>query len=138
MDYVQLVEKLRKEQQMLLPRLTTCSECTDISTLLCKIDCKLAEFGKILYGNVVFMLNSSISADTLIDLLNYKRILTFKQINTDYCVDYTVDMIASKVRRLTVGAVCTSCAGVENFSITTTTTSTSLTTTTTTLAPLPD
>ena len=111
------------------PRLTTCSECTDISTLLCKIDCKLAELGKTLYGNVVFMLNNSISAVDFIDLLNYKRILTFKQVNTDYCQDYTIDDITSRVRKLTVGAICTSCSGVENFTISITTT------TTTTLLP---
>lgn len=121
---------------MLQPRLTNCSECSDITTLLCKIDCKLAELGKVLYGNVVFMLNSYISVASMIDLLNYKRILSFKQINTDYCVDYTIDMIASKVRRLTVGAICRGCSGVDNYTITTTS-STTVSITTTAIPPPP-
>lgn len=117
---------------MLQPRLTTCSECTDISTILCKIDCKLAELGRTLYANVVYMINNSVSSSELIDLLTYKRILTFKQTNSDYCVDYTVEMIASKVARLTVGAKCNSCIGIDNYSRTTSTT-----TTLTTVSPPP-
>ena len=117
---------------MLQTRLTTCSECDEISTLLCKIDCKLAKLGSILYGNLTLMLDRSFSADTMIDLLNYKRILTFKQINLDYCEDYTVEMITSKVRRLTAGAVCTPCECLEYTTTTTTTTTISATTTTTT------
>jgi hypothetical protein len=85
---------------MLQPRLTTCSECTDISILLSNIDCKLAKLGALMYGNVAFMLNNTISAVTIIDLLNYKRILTFKQVNLDYCEDYTVEYIASRVNIL--------------------------------------
>jgi hypothetical protein len=34
------------------------------------------------------------------DLLNYKRILTFKLVNPDYAKDFTVEMIASKVKIL--------------------------------------
>jgi len=119
---------------MLQPRLTTCSECTDISILLCKIDCKLINLGSALYGNVVFMLNNSISATTIIDLLNYRRILTFKHVNSDYCDNYSVDEIASKVNRLTAGSICKGCSGVDNYTIITTTTTTtrSVTTTTTT------
>lgn len=85
---------------MLQPRLTTCSECTDIPTLIEKIDCKLATLGSAMYGNLVFMLNNSIPASTIIDLLHYKRILTFKQVNTDYCEDYSIDDIASRINTL--------------------------------------
>lgn len=100
MDFVQLAENLRKEQQMLQSRRTTCSECTDIPTLIEKIDCKLATLGSVLYGNVVFMLNSPIPASVIIDLLIYKRILTFRQANSTYCEDYTIDDIASKINIL--------------------------------------
>lgn len=85
---------------MLQQRLTTCSECTDIQVLIDKIDCKLAKLGASLYGNVVFMMNNSISASVMIDLLNYKRILTFKQVNSDYCKNYTIDNISSRVNIL--------------------------------------
>lgn len=81
MDFVQLAEKLTN---MLQPRLTTCSECTDISVQLSKIDCKLVKLGSLLYGNVTFLLNNSISAVEIFDLLMYKRILTFRQVNPDY------------------------------------------------------
>lgn len=85
---------------MLQPRLTTCSECTDIPILLDKIDCKLAKLGYILYGNTTLLLNIPFSAITIIDLLNYKRILTFKQVNPDYCEEYTIDNIASRINVL--------------------------------------
>ena len=115
---------------MLQSRLTTCSECDNISLLLDKINCKVAKIGNSLYGNAVFLLNNNISASNLIDLLTYKRILAFKQVNLDYCEEYTIDMIASKVRILTAGAVCAPC---ESFiTITTTTTTTILSTSTTT------
>ena len=85
---------------MLQPRLTTCLECTDIPTLIDKIDCKLATLGSALYGNVVFMLNNPIPASVIIDLLTYKRILTFRRTNSTYCEDYTIDDIASKINIL--------------------------------------
>ena len=80
---------------MLQPRLIDCSECSDISLLIDKIDCRLAKLGATLYGNVAFMLSTPISAPSIIGLLNYKRILQHKQINSNYCEDYTVDDISS-------------------------------------------
>ena len=69
---------------MLSPRLTNCVECTTIPVLLNDIDCKLAELANNLYNNVVFMLNQPVSANIMIDLLNYRRILTFKYCNPDF------------------------------------------------------
>jgi len=117
---------------MLQPKLTNCSECNDIQILLNKIDCKLAKLGHVLYGNVVFLLTNSISAVVMYDLLNYKRILTYKQVSPDYCEDYTVEMISSVVRRLTAGEVCTSCNDDVTIITTTSTTTTIPHTTTTT------
>jgi hypothetical protein len=88
---------------MLSPRLTNCVECTTIPVLLNDIDCKLAELANNLYNNVVFMLNQPVLANVMIDLLNYRRILTFKYCNPDYAGCFTVPMIASKVKRLTIG-----------------------------------
>ena len=70
---------------MLQPRLTNCLDCTDITKQLDEMDCKLAHLGYALYGNTVLMLNNSISASDIIDLLVYKRILIFRQKNPDYC-----------------------------------------------------
>jgi hypothetical protein len=69
---------------MLHSRLTNCSGATDISILLNDIDCKLVKLGNALYGNAVYMMNNDISAVDIIDLLTYKRILTFKQVNPNY------------------------------------------------------
>jgi len=88
---------------MLTPRLTNCPECADIPNLLKKIDCKLAEYANGLYNNVVFMLNQVVSAGAMIQLLAYKRILTYKQCNPDYLSDFCMDKIVSKVIRLTSG-----------------------------------
>jgi hypothetical protein len=101
MDYVQFVENLRKDLLVLYSKLIPYSEGTDISTLLEKIDCKLFKLGKALYGNTVYMLNNPISAVDIIDLLNYKRILTFRQVNPNYCANLnmlTGEMIGDVVQ----------------------------------------
>jgi hypothetical protein len=85
---------------MLSPRLTNCAECSSISALLADIDCKLFELSKDLYNNVVFILNLPTPGTVMNDLLNYKRILTYKLCNEDYAKRYSVEMIASKVKLL--------------------------------------
>lgn len=85
---------------MLYPRLTNCSECGDIVSLLQEIECKIAEIAKSLYNNIVFDLNNQISSTVMMDLLNYKRILLYKLINPLYAGGYTVNNIASKVKLL--------------------------------------
>ena len=118
---------------MLSPRLTTCVECSLIPVLLDNIDCKLAEMANNLYNNVVFMLNQPVQGNAIIDLLNYRRILTFKYCNPDYAGCFTVPMIASKVKILTAGCKHQPCLPCMDPITTTTTSSTS--TTTTTAAP---
>lgn len=88
---------------MLTPRLTNCPECADIPNLLKKIDCKLAEYANDLYNNISFMLNRVVPARAMIQLLAYKRILTYKACNPDYLADFCLDTIVSKVIRLTSG-----------------------------------
>jgi len=90
---------------MLSPRLTNCPECANIPSLLKKIDCKLAELGNNLYNNVSYMLNKPIPAGDILQLIGYRRILTHKYCNPNYAHMYSVNMIASKVIRLTVGCV---------------------------------
>lgn len=85
---------------MLQPRLTSCSECVDIPTLLNDIECKVTEVAKNLYNNTVFALNMPVPFTTMIDLLNYRRILTYKYCNPDYAKKYSVCQIASKVKLL--------------------------------------
>jgi len=90
---------------MLSPRLTNCPECANIPSLLRKIDCKLAELGNSLYNNVSYMLNNPIPAGDILQLIGYRRILQYKYINPNYVHRYSVNMIASRVIRLTVGCV---------------------------------
>ena len=118
---------------MLNPRLTTCVECTTIQTLLIDIDLKMFHLSKDLYNNVVFMLNRSVDASSMFDLLNYKRILTYKYYNSDYASDFTVEMVADRVKKLTVGKKrdCM-CEDNTTYTLTTTTTTTATPTTTTT------
>lgn len=85
---------------MLYPRLTNCINCSDIPTLLQDIECKITEVAKDLYNNTVFSLNRPIPFATMVDLLNYRRILKYKYCNPDYAKAFTVDMIASKVKLL--------------------------------------
>jgi hypothetical protein len=85
---------------MLSPRLTNCIDCTTISALLSDIDCKLTEMANSYYNNIVFSLNLPAKGVVMLDLLNYKRILTYKLCNEDYAPHFTVEMIASKVKLL--------------------------------------
>ena len=79
---------------MLQPRLTSCSE------LLQDIECKITEVAKNLYNNTVFALNMPVPFTTMIDLFNYRRILTYKYCNPDYASQFSVCQIASKVKLL--------------------------------------
>jgi hypothetical protein len=107
MECVQRVlqKQINKIVIMLSPRLTHCPECADILSLLKKIDCKLAELGNNLYNNISYMLNKSVPADDITQLIGYRRILMYKLINPSYVQDYSVAMISSRVIRLTVGCV---------------------------------
>ena len=122
---------------MLYPRLTNCIECASIPELLKRIDCRLAELGNSLYNNISFMLNQSVPATDMLQLIAYKRILMYKNINPNYAHHYSISKIASKVILLTLG-----CESKPTYTptirVTTTTTTTPCptTTTTTTVAPI--
>lgn len=129
---------------MLSPRLTNCPECANIPSLLKKIDCKLAELGNNLYNNISYMLNKPVPSSDILQLIGYRRILMYKYCNPNYVNKYSVQMIASRVIRLTLGCV-SKCNELErcleepcditivpNPPLTTTTTTTLPITTTTT------
>jgi hypothetical protein len=129
MDYVHIAQL--KINNMLSPRLTNCPECANIPELLKRIDCKLAELGNSLYNNISFMLNKPIPAADILQLIAYKRILMYKNINPNYVYHYSISKIASKVILLTLG-----CESKPTYTptirVTTTTTTTPCPTTTTT------
>lgn len=85
---------------MLTPRLTNCTECASIPVLLADIECKIVELAKKMYNNTIFSLNQPIDGNVMFDLLNYKRILTYKYCNSEYASIFTIEMIASKVKLL--------------------------------------
>lgn len=116
---------------MLYPKQTNCTECGNIDSLLKDIDCKLAQLSNTMYNNIVFMLNKTISGTAIFDLLQYKRILYYKQINPDYACNYSVNMITSKVKLLASNCV-KNCFDAPPIKVTTTTTTTPCPTTTTT------
>lgn len=86
---------------MLTPKLNTCTECNSIPNLLFVIDCKLTEMANKQYNNIVFGLNKLIPEDIMLDLLNYKRILTSRYCNKEYACQYSLENIAGKVKLLT-------------------------------------
>jgi hypothetical protein len=85
---------------MLQSRLNNCVDCTTIPVLLSEIDCKIFSLAKKEYNNTVFDLNKCIDRGAFWDLLNYRRILTFKFCNPDYACHFTVAKIASRVKIL--------------------------------------
>lgn len=106
---------------MLLPRLTSCPDCSDASSLIDSIDCKLSEMSGSLYNNLVFMLNTPICREDMSDLLHYRRILTYKQCNYNYLSEFKIKQIASKIKLLTLGCLKLKC--FKNTTTTSTTTS---------------
>lgn len=104
MDSVQhvtlLFNKELKKLKMLSPRLTDCVTCSSITALIADIDCKMAELSNNLYNNIIFSLNRPILGIVMSDLLNYKRILTYRLCNENYAPDFTLEMIASRVKLL--------------------------------------
>lgn len=85
---------------MLTPKLTNYPVCSTTLALLEDIDCKLNQLAGNLYNNVVFILNKPVPAGAILDLLNYKRILTYRFCNPNYAKPYTLEMIASRVKLL--------------------------------------
>lgn len=85
---------------MLSPRLSECVECSNISALLCDIDNKLAELANFQYNNIVFALNKPFPGEVMSDLLNYKRILTYRTCNCDYAGNFSINEIGSKIKLL--------------------------------------
>lgn len=85
---------------MLTPRLlSSCAECTNILTIIEEIDCKIAKLAGNLYFNMTLMLNKPVTASTF-DLLFYRRILLHKYMDEDYCSNFSVTLIASRVKKL--------------------------------------
>lgn len=85
---------------MITPKITNCSECASIPQLIADIDCKVYELSKSLYNNIVFALNLHIDYMSILDLLNYKRILEYKLVNPNYVCEISVDKIANRVKLL--------------------------------------
>lgn len=85
---------------MFLPRLNNCVDCTTIPSLLNNIDCKMTELAKNQYNNTIFMLNYPVPSTVFSDLINYKRILTYKYCNPNYACAFTVENIASRIKLL--------------------------------------
>lgn len=85
---------------MLQPSLINNVNCGTIPVLLEDIDCKINELAGNLYNNTIYSLNQPVNGAVFLDLLNYKRILTYKACNPDYAKPFTVEMIASRVKLL--------------------------------------
>lgn len=85
---------------MLYPRLNNCIDCATIPVLITDINNKLAELAQVEYNNIVYSTNYSIPAWAISDLLNYQRILEYKSCNPEYCQQFSVTQIASRVKVL--------------------------------------
>ena len=85
---------------MLYPRLTNCVDCSSVPVLLADIDCKLTDLANNEYNNIVYELNWPVLGTVIWDLLNYKRILTYKYCSPEYAPCFSVEQIASRVKLL--------------------------------------
>jgi hypothetical protein len=85
---------------MLYPKLIDCVECSSIPTLLGDIDCKITDLAKNEYNNIIFALNWPSNGILIDDLLNYKRILTYRYNNPNYAPGFSIEQIASRIKVL--------------------------------------
>lgn len=60
----------------------------------------MTELAKNQYNNTIFMLNYPVPSTVFSDLINYKRILTYKYCNPNYVCAFTVENIASRIKLL--------------------------------------
>jgi hypothetical protein len=81
---------------MLSPRLTSCTECYELTLLLADIDRKLAQLANDLYNNITLSLNKAIPGTVMLDLLNYKRINTYSLCKKEYATGISNQIIASR------------------------------------------
>lgn len=84
---------------MLNPKTTDCVECIKVENVLQKTDCKISELSNTLYNNITLMLNKSFPSEEMMDLLHYKRILTYKYNNAAYATDYSLEQIFNKIAK---------------------------------------
>ena len=87
---------------MLYPKLVNNLECAQIPALLCNINCRLTILAYALYNDTIYMMDKRRESGDMILLLNYRRILVSKQVDPNYCPRFTVKMIASRVKKLTL------------------------------------
>jgi len=85
---------------MLNPKLTNCTNCADVSSLIDEIDCRVAKLAGNMYNNITLMFNQPIPAEALVDLLIYRRILERKRVCSSYLSGYTINNIASRIKVL--------------------------------------
>jgi hypothetical protein len=103
MAYVLLVIKRNNNlnlKLMITPKVTNCKDCAEIPPLISDINCAIFNLSLKMYNNIIFSLNLNIDYMSIIDLLNYKRILEYKLVNSDYCCEFSVNSIATKVKLL--------------------------------------
>ena len=85
---------------MSITKIAYCDECAGSEQLLDDIDCKIKEISIDLYNNIVFALNYPTKYELFTDLINYRRIVTYRQYNDEYALPYTDEQISSKVKLL--------------------------------------
>ena len=85
---------------MLTPKLIDIDTCSTVETLINDIDCKVAKLGSNLYNNLTLMLDYPVDTETFLDLLIYRRILQYKQVNSEYLHHFSIHRIASRIKLL--------------------------------------
>jgi hypothetical protein len=87
---------------MVYPRLVNNLTCGEIPALLRNINCRMTVLAYALYNNTIYIMNKKVDPADMLRLMAYKEILTIKYCDPDYLKEFTVPMIASKVKRLTL------------------------------------
>jgi hypothetical protein len=102
MDYAVHVWLLLINNKMVYPRLVNNLTCGDIPALISNINCRMMGLSYALYNNTIYAMNKKVAPDDMLRLITYKEILTIKYCDPDYLKEFTLPMIASKVKLLTL------------------------------------
>lgn len=80
-------------------KLVTCSACQSIAEVLCAVDKRLAEYGRVHKMIDDFELALCHPCDAVMKLMRYRRILQAKMFNPAY-TDYTSSQLISRIKVL--------------------------------------
>lgn len=85
---------------MLNVKMGGCTDCADLKNLICQIDTKIFYYSKNRLNNIRLLTALDFNAENMDLLITYKRVLSNKIFNPNYCCEVNLATILSRVKIL--------------------------------------